>query len=127
MPDQGQGGRDFVDLIKHLLADLDAKNRAALAKYLDFEKSLVEEHQRFVYAELSKDNETLKNFARMMMAASAQALAFQREHRAQVRDIYAALSDGHLKFIDLLKSHLTQDPPPKPGATRRQKRGADDV
>jgi hypothetical protein len=114
MSDPGQDGRDLRDMIDRLLADLDAKNRDALDKFLDLEKSLVKEHQRFVFTELSNDNETLKNFARLLMASWTQVLAFQRDHRERVRDIYGALTDGHLKFIELLQSHLKKEPRPRP-------------
>jgi hypothetical protein len=108
MPTTFDETQTVKELIDNFFADLSDKNRNAIEQYVELEKVLVEQYQRYINDELSSNNEVLQNFTKMMMGCCMQVLTFERDSRSRFLELQLSLADTHLKFLDMVKGSVSR-------------------
>jgi hypothetical protein len=108
MPTTSEQTQTVKELLESTFAEMSGKNRDAVEKYVELEKRLLEQYQKYIAEELSSNNEVLQNFTKMMMACCMQVMAFQRDNRSRFLELQRSISDAHLKFLDQVKDSLSR-------------------
>ena len=100
---------DVKSLIDSLFETIDTHGRDALQRWLELQKVYLEAHREFVEKELSKDNEALKHFTRLMIQACMQANEISREQRTRLNEVHGAVVAAHLQILDQLQHSLSRE------------------
>jgi hypothetical protein len=95
------------DLLETLFAEASGKGSTTLERYIELERALLEQYQKYISDQVAVQDEVLQNFTKLMMTSWMQVVAFQRENRARVLELQSTIADAHLRFLERLADSLS--------------------
>ena len=102
------GLKEFLDAF---FAETHGKNHTTLEKYIELERALLEEYQKFLTDQLATNDEVLQNFTKLVMTSWLQVVAFQRENRSRFLELQSTIADAHLQFLQRISDSLSTAAP----------------
>src|SRR5438128_3029582 len=101
-------GTDAIrELLDSFFGNAAEKNRATLEKFIDMERALVEQYQKYVADELAASDDVLQKFTKLMMTSWVQTMALQRENRARFLELHSSIAEAHLRFLEKIEEKLS--------------------
>ena len=100
MQDGQESSAGIKEFLDRLIADASGKSHTTLEKYIELERALLEQYQRFVAEQLAVNDDALQNFTKLMMTSWMQVVAFQRENRSRFLELQSTIADAHLRFLE---------------------------
>jgi hypothetical protein len=111
--EQIPGLKEFLDAF---FAEANGKSHTTLEKYVELERALLEQYQKYLADQLATNDEVLQNFTKLVMSSWLQVIAFQRENRSRFLELQSTIADAHLQFLQRISDSLaTAAPAHAPG------------
>jgi hypothetical protein len=107
------GLKEFLDAF---FAEVSGNNHTTLEKYIELERALLEQYQKYLADQLATNDEVLQNFTKLVMSSWLQVVAFQRENRTRFLALQSTIADAHLQFLQRI-SESVSTASPTPGAS----------
>jgi hypothetical protein len=103
------------ELIERFFAEANGSSQATFKKYIELERALLEQYQKYLADQMATHDDVLQNFTKLMMSSCLQIVAFQREHRTRFLELQSAMADAHLRFLERISENMGT-PPAAPAA-----------
>ena len=114
MPGASEHSAELHEFLNAFFAATNGTNRTTLEKYIELEKALLEQYQKYIADELTTNDDILQNFTKMMMTSCLQIVAFQRENRARFLELQSTMAGAHLRFLEKIGDSLSKVSQPRP-------------
>jgi hypothetical protein len=98
------------ELIERFFAEANGSSQATFKKYIELERALLEQYQKYLADQMATHDDVLQNFTKLMMSSCLQIVAFQREHRTRFLELQSAMADAHLRFLERISENLSTAP-----------------
>ena len=100
------GAADSITALKEMLdamfATANEKQHTTLERYIELERALLEQYQKYIANQLAVNDDVLQNFTKLMMSSWMQVVTFQRENRSRFLELQSTIADAHLRFLERL-------------------------
>lgn len=96
----------FEKVFERLLAELKGHSQGTLGQYIELEKRSIEEYRKYVESELSRQDQALQSFTKMVMASWLELMTFHRENRSRLMKVHDSLANARLQLLEQLKDSL---------------------
>jgi hypothetical protein len=102
MPGAAEPITGLKELLDTMFAEANGTHRTTLEKYIELERALLEQYQKYVADQLEVHDDILQNFTKLMMSSWMQIVTFQRENRSRFLEMQSTIADAHLRFLERL-------------------------
>jgi hypothetical protein len=107
MPDAAEPITGLKELLEMMFATANETHHTTLDKYIELERALLEQYQKYIADQFAVNDDVLQNFTKLMMSSWMQIVTFQRENRSRFLELQSTMADAHLRFLERLSDSVS--------------------
>jgi hypothetical protein len=107
MPGATEPMTGLKDLLDTMFATANETNHTTLEKYIELERALLEQYQKYIADQVAVNDDVLQNFTKVMMSSWMQIVTFQRENRTRFLELQSTIAEAHLRFLERLSASVS--------------------
>jgi hypothetical protein len=100
--------RGIKELLDELFANAVDKNRATVEQFIEMERLLLEQYQKYLAEELATSDDLLQKFTKLMMSSWIQIVGFHRDNRSRVLELHSSIAEAHLRLLEMIEEQLSR-------------------